>query len=118
MKRIPLIFIVLTIIIFTGPIKSQSEKEISIAHLRSNMEFLADDLLEGRNSTSKGERIASLYIANELHKYGIQPFGDDGTYYQNFERHLFLVPHGTRGMGNLRHGRVPCTQIMSMSPYN
>ena len=85
MKKASLIFLVLTAIIFTGPIKSQSEKDISLAHLRSNMEFLADDLLEGRNSTSRGERIASLYIAKELQKYGVQPFGDDGTYYQNFD---------------------------------
>lgn len=95
MKRIPLIFIVLTAIIFTSSIKSQTDEDISLAHLKSNMEFLADDLLEGRNSTSKGERIASLYIANELHKYGIQPFGDDGTYYQNFDLKVAGLTEGS-----------------------
>ncbi len=88
MKRSPLIFIVLIIALYTSPLFSQTEKEISIAHLKSNMEFLADDLLEGRNSTSRGERIASLYIAKELQKYGVQPFGDSGTYYQPFNLNI------------------------------
>jgi hypothetical protein len=49
------------------------------------MEFLADDLLEGRNSASRGEKIASLYIAKELRKYGLEPFGENGTFFQDFE---------------------------------
>ena len=95
MKRAPLIFFVITTILFTGLIKSQSEKDISLAHLRSNMEFLSDDLLEGRNSTSRSERIASLYIAKELQKYGVQPFGDDGTYYQNFDLNVAGITAGS-----------------------
>lgn len=59
--------------------------EISLRFLKSDMEFLADDLLEGRETASRGEKIASLYIANELNKYGIKPFGDSGSYFQNFK---------------------------------
>jgi len=95
MKRASLIFIVLATILFTGLVRSQSEKDVSLAHLRSNMEFLSSDLLEGRNSTSKGEQIASLFIAKELQKYGIQPFGDDGTYYQNFDLNVAGITAGS-----------------------
>ena len=85
MKRSPLIFIVPVLLLINTIILSQTEQDISIAHLKSNMEFLADDLLEGRNAASKGEKIAALFIAKELQKYGVQPFGDSGTYFQNFD---------------------------------
>lgn len=64
---------------------SQTDKETSLRHIRSNIEFLADDILQGRDAASEGERIASLYIAKEFQKYGIEPFGDNGAYFQNFE---------------------------------
>ena len=56
----------------------------SLKYLKSNLYFLASDQLEGRETTSRGEQISSLFIASELEKYGVQPFGDSGTYFQNF----------------------------------
>ncbi|KAA3610028.1 MAG: M28 family peptidase [Calditrichaeota bacterium] len=53
--------------------------------LRSNLEFLASDELEGRETTKRGARIAAQYIASQLKQYGVKPFGDDGTYFQNFD---------------------------------
>ncbi len=60
-------------------------KQSGITHLKSNLRFLASDLLEGRETATRGEKLASLFIAGELEKYGVKPFGDDGTYFQNFE---------------------------------
>ncbi|MFC2083900.1 M28 family peptidase [Bacteroidota bacterium] len=90
MKKILLSFL---IILFINSCSTQSylEKgEFSFNktdhdEIKSNMEFLASDELEGREATSRGEQIASLYIATELKKYGVKPFGDTGTYFQNFE---------------------------------
>ncbi len=46
--------------------------------IKSHLFFLADDLLEGRDTGSRGHDIASLYIATEFAKYGLKPMGTDG----------------------------------------
>ena len=50
--------------------------------IKSHLFFLADDLLEGRDTGSRGHEIAALYIATEFAKYGLKPVGTDG-YMQN-----------------------------------
>ncbi len=57
----------------------------SIILLRSNLEYLASDELEGREATTRGEDLAAEFISNKLLEYGVLPFGDDGTYYQDFQ---------------------------------
>jgi hypothetical protein len=61
-----------------------SLKDNSYTYLKSNLEFLASDELEGREATTRGEKLAGLFISEELEKYGVLPFGDSGTYFQNF----------------------------------
>lgn len=46
--------------------------------IKSHLYFLADDLLEGRDTGSRGHNIAALYIATEFAKYGLKPAGTDG----------------------------------------
>jgi len=46
-------------------------------------QFLASDLLEGRGPGTRGDEIAQQYIAAQFEAYGLQPAGDNGTYYQN-----------------------------------
>ncbi|WP_339900679.1 M28 family metallopeptidase [Paraglaciecola polaris] len=50
--------------------------------IKSHLRFLSDDLLEGRDTGSRGHEIASLYIASELEGYGLKPAGDDGGFLQ------------------------------------
>lgn len=50
--------------------------------IKSHLKFLADDLLEGRDTGARGHEIASLYIASEFEKYGLKPAGDDGSFMQ------------------------------------
>src|SRR3989339_1106620 len=57
----------------------------SITHLKANLQVLASDEFEGREATTRGEKIASVFIASELAKYGVKPYGDNGTYFQNFD---------------------------------
>lgn len=73
-----------TILILTNHSFAQNFN-FSEDYLKSNLEFLADDLLEGREAASRGEQLASLFIASELKKYDVKPFGDNGTYFQNFK---------------------------------
>ncbi len=81
------VFGILCLIVLFSPLRAQvgSGEEDALTYLRTNLEFLASDELEGRESTTRGEMISSLYIAKELESYGVNPFGDDGTYFQNFE---------------------------------
>ena len=51
--------------------------------LRSHLEFLADDALEGRRPGTRGGELAAKYIAAQLERLGLQPAGDSGTYYQH-----------------------------------
>lgn len=80
-----------------GSTNNFSQKEFfSLSGLKSNLEFLASDELEGREAATHGAKVASKFIASELQKYGVEPFGDNGTYFQNFEVQLNNVdPHST-----------------------
>ncbi len=49
--------------------------------------FLAADSLEGRGTGSKGEKIAADYIANELAKAKLQPFGTNNSWFQSIPMH-------------------------------
>lgn len=59
--------------------------------IKSHLFFLADDLLEGRDTGSRGHDIASLYIATEFAKYGLTPAGTDGYMQQVAFRKATLV---------------------------
>ncbi|GAA0343035.1 M20/M25/M40 family metallo-hydrolase [Bowmanella denitrificans] len=48
------------------------------AHLR----FLSHDLLEGRDTGSKGHEIAAQYMASQFAQLGLQPAGDKNDYLQ------------------------------------
>ena len=50
--------------------------------MRSDLKFLASDLLEGRGTGARGGRIAEEYIAAQFEMAGLKPFGDNGTYLQ------------------------------------
>ncbi|OGU54800.1 MAG: hypothetical protein A2V66_06825 [Ignavibacteria bacterium RBG_13_36_8] len=72
-------------ILFSVSIFAQTGKSDVILRMKSNLEFLSSDELEGRNASSRGERVAAQFIASEMKKYGVKPLGDDGTYFQNFD---------------------------------
>jgi len=46
------------------------------------VEFLADDLLEGRGAGSRGHALAAGYVASQFRQLGLKPAGDGGTYLQ------------------------------------
>src|SRR5467141_4157827 len=48
------------------------------AHLR----FLSSDLLEGRAPATRGGRLAAEYIAAQFQAMGLQPAGENGSYFQ------------------------------------
>jgi hypothetical protein len=48
--------------------------------IRSHVEFLASDLLEGRSAASRGHDIAAAYVAAQFRQNGLAPAGDDGYF--------------------------------------
>ena len=48
--------------------------------IRAHVEFLASDLLEGRDTGSRGHRIAANYVAAEFRKLGLKPGGTNGSW--------------------------------------
>lgn len=50
--------------------------------IRSHVEFLASDLLEGRAAASRGYDIAAAYVASHFRQNGLKPAGDDDTFFQ------------------------------------
>jgi Zn-dependent M28 family amino/carboxypeptidase len=58
---------------------------IDAERIRAHVRFLADDLLEGRGTGTRGGDIAANYIAAQFALYGLKPAGDDGTYLQKVD---------------------------------
>ena len=78
----------LSLFFLTGSAFAQKLKKADqaiIASLQSHVSYLADDKLEGRRAGSNGEKLAMEYIAGQLEKAGLQPKGDNGTWYQAFD---------------------------------
>jgi Zn-dependent M28 family amino/carboxypeptidase len=60
----------------------QAATSIDAEKIRAHVRFLADDLLEGRGPGTRGGDIAAKYIGTQFSLYGLQPAGDNGTYFQ------------------------------------
>ncbi|HEX8253408.1 MAG TPA: M28 family peptidase [Thermoanaerobaculia bacterium] len=50
--------------------------------IRAHTKFLASDLLEGRGPGTRGDALATSYIASQFEALGLEPAGDNGTYFQ------------------------------------
>jgi len=69
-------------------VQAQHKKENTatvIASLKKNINYLADDKLEGRRTGTAGEKLAYEFIQTEFKKAGLQTFTDNKNYVQEFE---------------------------------
>src|SRR5512141_952433 len=64
----------------------------------TTIRYLADDALEGRLAGSPGERCAGDFLAARYRKLGLKPFGDSGSFFQNFNL-ASVEPHSPSGSG-------------------
>jgi hypothetical protein len=70
-----------------GPVRSDA--------IRAHVEFLADDLLEGRGTGSRGYALAAAYVAAQFQQLGLAPGGDktdDNASYLQTVRLLEATP--------------------------
>jgi len=70
----------------------QSDQQLQ-NRLRAHIEFLADDLLLGRQPGSDGYNIAANYVASQFRQMGLIPAGNNGSFFQQVPlRQAFLEP--------------------------
>lgn len=93
-------------------------ERVSASSLRGNLSFLASDLLEGRDTPSRGLDLAAEYIAAQFRRAGVEPAGDDG-YFQVARWKVAESDPGTFEsvvkVGD-RSWRVPADRVSLASP--
>ncbi len=60
--------------------RARALESISADSLKGHLSFLASDLLEGRDSPSRGLDLAAEYIAAQFRRAGLEAVGDDGYF--------------------------------------
>ncbi len=68
--------------------------------IKRHVDILADDSFEGREAGSRGGRAAGNYLQGLFSQYGLQPAGDNGTYFQLFHggsRNILGILPGEKG---------------------
>jgi hypothetical protein len=70
---------------------------IQAADAQRHVSALADDAFEGREGGSRGGRAAGAYIVGHLEKFGLEPAGDNGGYFQQFGgmRNILALARGS-----------------------
>jgi hypothetical protein len=79
------------IILYTNTLSAQS---IEVKRIRADIEFLADDRLKGRATSTEEETAAADYLAKQFKQIGLQPKGTDGYIYP-FHFRINPNPHDT-----------------------
>ncbi|MDP9421501.1 MAG: M20/M25/M40 family metallo-hydrolase [Pseudomonadota bacterium] len=73
----------LLVIAAAGSAQPPSTVEQDIARrVRADVEFLASDHLEGRDTGSRGYAIAADYVVAQFRSIGLEPAGDNGGWFQ------------------------------------
>jgi len=67
----------------SGIVPNEIITRVRAESIRARMSFLADDLLEGRGTGTRGYFLAAKYVATEFERMGLEPGGEAGTFFQN-----------------------------------
>ncbi len=76
----------------TSPALQAADAEIRAEKIRAHLEFLADDLLEGREAGTRGYDIAARYVASAYEQIGLKTAGTKGYFHPVPLRKSMLVP--------------------------
>jgi hypothetical protein len=89
---------------------SDVEVEPALASIRpqaiqAHMRFLADDLLEGRGTASRGYDLAARYVAAVFEGEGLEPAGTGNSFFQPVPLKRTTTVEGECSLALLREGR-------------
>jgi Zn-dependent M28 family amino/carboxypeptidase len=73
---------VIVALALTAGVLYPQDLHLSGDRIRAHIKYLASDELEGRAVGTRGEKLATDYLATQLRLAGLQPGGDNGTYFQ------------------------------------
>lgn len=76
------IALALTLSLLLTAFSSAEDLTPSGEKMRAHVKYLASDALEGRGVGTRGERLATDYLAAQLEASGVKAGGEDGTYFQ------------------------------------
>ena len=79
-------------IIFLACNTSDNNKADIINKMINEVSYLSSDELEGRETGTRGEKMAAEYISNKFQEYGLVGKGTDG-FFQIFEASIKENPH-------------------------
>jgi Zn-dependent M28 family amino/carboxypeptidase len=95
-------------------------RTIDPERIRAHVRFLADDLLEGRGTGTRGGDIAARYIAAQFASDGLKPAGDNGTYLQEVDFTGVQTLQATTASLEATHGaasQVPALELKLGEDY-
>lgn len=98
MRRLPIFLLIFAACCGCGAAPSdfppqQLLERITPEGIHAHMAYLADDLLEGRGTGTRGYQLAANYVRAQFEEMGLEPAGDGGTYFQNIRfRQLKPIP--------------------------
>lgn len=85
------------------------------AELFGHVQFLASPELAGRKSGSPEGAITGAYVAAEFAKLGLTPAGDQGTFFQPFER-MEAVLREVDGKHQIEQRKLTCRNVLAWLP--
>lgn len=113
MKVIRLILVAMAAAACGGPVMQTAQVQtlphdaahtISAEDMRARIAFLASDALRGRDTPSPGLDSAAAYIVRELQRLGLEPGGENGTFYQRYPFTVRTLNTSGVSWGAARHG--------------
>ncbi|MEX2477172.1 MAG: M28 family peptidase [Gracilimonas sp.] len=74
---------------------TETTSDISFLDVQTHISFLASDEMKGRETGTAEEAKAANYIADLFREYGLEPAGDEETYFQEFTVNMSAMenPH-------------------------
>lgn len=61
--------------------------DVQAANIEAHIRFLASDYMAGRDAGSDGYEIAANYVASQMRVLGVEPAGEDGSYFADVPMH-------------------------------
>ena len=94
----------------TQPSPGSALPAVSPATLKTDLYAFADDSMQGREAGTIGNVKGTNFIAAQVKKLGLQPAGENGTYFQTVP----LVSKGVNPNSTLKVGGTPLTWARTM----